>query len=182
MRPGQPEPCPALGSADRGCRRAGCGSRQRRRRRATAAAVTGKIVQGERRTTEKVVAHAGKPGGSEDAAAQAQRRRPWRPRSGTRAQALESERERSERARGSSGARLSLQEGAGDATGQPRGKRSATMAGALCAWRPRPGHAPPIGAFYRARGGQQCRQGGEPIWAICRPNLDMGPKAKLQPT
>ena len=117
VRPGQPEPRPALGSAGRGCRRAGCGNRQRRRQRATAAVVTGKIVQGERRTTEKVVAHAGKPRGSEDAAAQAQRRRPWRPRSGTRAQALESERERSERARGSSGAGLSLKEGAGTRQG-----------------------------------------------------------------
>ena len=30
------------------------------------AAVTGQLVQAERRTTEKVVAHVGKPGGSED--------------------------------------------------------------------------------------------------------------------
>ena len=50
------------------------------------------------------------------------------------------------------------------------------------AWLPRTGHAPPFEEFYRARGGQQSDQRGEPIWAICRPNLDMGPKAKLQPT
>jgi len=40
-----------------------------RRRRVMAAAVTGQWVKGERRMTEKVMAHSGKPGGSEDAAA-----------------------------------------------------------------------------------------------------------------
>ena len=40
-----------------------------RRRRVTAAAVTGQWVKGERRMTEKAMAHSGKPGGSEDAAA-----------------------------------------------------------------------------------------------------------------
>ena len=85
MRPGQPEPRPALGSAGRGCRRAGCGSRQRRRRRATAATVTGQLVQGERHTTERVVAHAGKLGGSEDATAASSAAAPmatalWHPR------------------------------------------------------------------------------------------------------
>ena len=50
------------------------------------------------------------------------------------------------------------------------------------AWLPRTGHAPPFEEIYRARGGQQSDQRGELIWAICRPNLDMGPKAKLQPT
>ena len=40
-----------------------------RRRRDTAAAVTGQWLKGERRMTEKAMAHSGKPGGSEDAAA-----------------------------------------------------------------------------------------------------------------
>ena len=57
VRPGQPESRPALGSAGRGCRRAGCGSRQRRRRRATAAAVTGKNSAGG-------AAHDGEGGGA----------------------------------------------------------------------------------------------------------------------
>ena len=40
-----------------------------RRRRVTVAAVTGQWVKGERRMTEKAMAHSGKHGGSEDAAA-----------------------------------------------------------------------------------------------------------------
>ena len=74
-----------------------------------------------------------------------------------REEASRASREASEEARA---ARLSLQKGAGDATGQPRSKRRAAMAGALCAWWPRPGHTPPIEAFYQARGGQQSDQRG----------------------
>ena len=81
---------------------------------------------------------------------------------------------------GSSGAQLG-RAGREVARGAALGRASA-MAGVLCAWRPRPGHAPPIGVFYRARGGQQSDQRGARFWAVCRPNLDMGPKAKLQPT
>jgi hypothetical protein len=121
-------------------------------------------VQGERRTTEKVVAHAGKPGGSEDAAAQAQRRRPWRPRSGTRAQALESERERSERARGSSGAGLSLKEGVGTRQGG-RGvdARVSNGGGRAHAWLPRTGHAASFGVFPRTPGGRRSGRSGTRI-------------------
>ena len=32
------------------------------------------------------------------------------------------------------------------------------------------GQVSPVEAFHRARGGQQCGQGGTPFWATSRPN------------
>jgi len=57
---------------------------------------------------------------------------------------------------------------------QPRGKRRAAMAGVLCAWRPRLGHAPPIEALYRARGERDPACLGSRFWASSVGNLMVG--------
>ena len=49
------------------------------------------------------------------------------------------------------------------------------------AWQPCPGHASPIGAFPRARGGQRCGRRGRQFWASYGVNWTFGPKAKLKP-
>ena len=171
MRPGQPEPRPALGSAGRGCRRAGCGNRQRRRRRATAAAVTGKIVQGERRTTEKVVVHAGKPGGSEDAAAASSATAPmetalWR--ACTRRKNAREGEWRGEWGLGQ--LRHSVEAAGARQRVRARGSGGRQWWRRAPAWLPRMGQVPPVEAFHRARGGQRRGQGGTLFWAVSRPN------------
>ena len=161
---GQPEPRPALGSASEGCRSAGCGSRQCRRRRATAATVTGQLVQGERHTTERVVAHAGKLGGSEDATAASSAAAPmaialWHPRasSGEReGEVRESQRELGRWAFTKGGRR--------DATGrQGRGCTRRRWRGRAHAWLPRTGHAASFGAFPRTPGGRRSGRSGTRI-------------------
>ena len=181
VRPGQPEPRPALGSAGRGCRRAGCGSRQRRRRRATAAAVTGKIVQGERRTTEKVEVHAGKPGGSEDAAAASSAATPM---AAARLGAERSERqgvrgamERRERRRGPLGRSVLEAQGARrrdrEAGTRQRQGRPAR------AWLPRSWSRVAVRPIQRTGGVRRSVRRGARVWASYGPIWFMGPKRSL---
>ena len=79
-------------------------------------------------------------------------RRPWRPRSGTRVGARSEREGRREGERGGEGRSAFTLGGRSDATGA---YHAAAMAGTLYAWRPRTGHASPLEAFYRARGGRR---------------------------
>jgi len=71
-------------------------------------------------------------------------RRPWRPRSGTRAGARSEQEGRREGERGGEGRSAFTLGGRSDATWA---YHVAAMAGTLCAWWPCPGHAPPLGRF-----------------------------------
>ena len=59
--------------------------------------------------------------------------------------------------------------GRGGALGEQQRRRGRTRA-----WQPRPRHASSIEAFRRTGGGHRSIQGGTPIQASSRPNLDMG--------
>ena len=107
---------------------------------------------------------------------QAQRRRPCWPRSGTRAQALESERERagSEEEDGE-GVLVPLLIGS-----RAQGVHDAWSSGGG-AWRPRTGRVSSVGAFSRTVGGRRRDQRGTRFWAISKPNQDLGRIRRSKP-
>ena len=141
--------------------------------------MTGQLVQGERHTTERVVAHAGKLGGSEDATAASSAAAPmvaalWHSRAGS------GEREGASREwrggwGGCAGAPPHRQQGAG------RVAKGGTRGSGGGAWRPRTGRVSSVGAFSRTGGGRRRDQRGTRFWAISRPNQDLGRIRRSKP-
>ena len=143
-----------------------------RRRRVTAAAVTGQWVKGERRMTEKAMAHSGKPGGSEDAAAASSAATPMAAAclgaERSERQGVRGAMERRERRRGPLGRSVLEAQGARrrdrEAGTRQRQGRPAR------AWLPRSWTRVAVRPIQRTGGVHRSEEGGTTFWAASRPN------------
>ena len=138
-----------------------------RRRRDTAAAVTEQWLKGERRMTEKAMAHSGKPGGSEDAAAASSAATPM---AAARHGAERSERqgvrgamERRERRRGPLGQAV-MEDQEHDSRQGTRQRRAAMVGRELCM----AAMPSPFGEFPRSRGRRRHGHIRTKFWASSR--------------